>query len=123
MAIPDLSVVDDDGRIVGVNLIRLAPLYDIASALPYADAHVRKRRLAMKVGSTYKPHQVRCRHVEALADQVGVDGDWLVQEMRRLADAAGAAFIEVAEESGSDECTAMVPPILDWIETCQRALR
>jgi hypothetical protein len=52
-----------------------------------------------------------------------VNGDRLVGEMRCMADAAGAAFTEVADESGSDECKAMLPPILDWIETCQRSLQ
>ena len=33
--------------------VRLAPLYDVASALPYETAH-QKLRLAMKFGSDYK---------------------------------------------------------------------
>ena len=109
--------------LIADNLIRLAPLYDVASALPYADVHLRRRRLAMTIGSTYRPDQVRYRHFVALADAVGVDGDRPVQGMRRLVDAAGAAFIEVTEECGSDECTALTMPILEWIRTCQRTLR
>ncbi|MCL2468107.1 MAG: type II toxin-antitoxin system HipA family toxin [Micrococcales bacterium] len=33
--------------------VALAPLYDIASALPYCDTHVRRLRLAMKFGGDY----------------------------------------------------------------------
>ena len=34
--------------------VRLAPLYDIASALPYDDMYVPKLRLAMRVGGEYR---------------------------------------------------------------------
>ena len=35
--------------------VRLAPLYDIASALPYG-THEKKLRLAMKIGDDYRVH-------------------------------------------------------------------
>ncbi|MFN3254797.1 MAG: type II toxin-antitoxin system HipA family toxin [Ilumatobacter sp.] len=109
--------------LIADSVIRLAPLYDIASALPYVDVNIRKRKLAMKLGSTYQPHKVEVRHFEALAEQVRADGEWYVQAMRGLADAAGDAFVDVAAESGSDDCRAMLPPILDWIEACRRVLK
>ena len=34
--------------------VRLAPLYDVASALPYPDLHVRRLRFAMKIGGDYR---------------------------------------------------------------------
>jgi serine/threonine-protein kinase HipA len=34
--------------------VRLAPLYDVASALPYPEAHVRRLRFAMKLGGDYR---------------------------------------------------------------------
>ena len=35
-------------------LVRLAPLYDIASILAYPDVDPRKAKLAMKIGDTYR---------------------------------------------------------------------
>jgi len=39
--------------LLAADQVRLAPLYDIASALPYG-AHERKLRFAMKIGADYQ---------------------------------------------------------------------
>ena len=46
---------------------RLAPLYDIASALPYGD-HEKKLRLAMKIGGDYQLNPYRNRWPDAARD-------------------------------------------------------
>ncbi|WLA95960.1 MULTISPECIES: hypothetical protein [Bradyrhizobium] len=38
--------------------VRLAPLYDIASILPYDDVDLQKMKLAMKIGGEYKLGQI-----------------------------------------------------------------
>ncbi|MEI6351301.1 MAG: type II toxin-antitoxin system HipA family toxin [Verrucomicrobiota bacterium] len=47
---------------------RLAPLYDIASLLPYAQ-QPRDRRLAMRVDRAYRDDQIRPHHFEKMARQ------------------------------------------------------
>jgi serine/threonine-protein kinase HipA len=70
--------------------VRLAPLYDIASALPYG-THERKLRMAMKVGGDYDLVALRDRWTKA-ATEWGVDGDRLRSRVLELAGLAPAAF-------------------------------
>ena len=53
------------------NQVRLAPLYDIASTLPYPlEVSPHKAKLAMKVGSTYQLKKIEPRHWHACAKQL-----------------------------------------------------
>jgi serine/threonine-protein kinase HipA len=76
------------------NQVRLAPLYDIASALPYG-THERKLRLAMKIGSSYDVFLQRSRWPDAARD-LGLDADALVERARELARITPDAFADAA---------------------------
>ncbi len=52
--------------------VRLAPLYDLASALPYDALNTKKLKLAMKVGKKYRLADIGPRDWSALAAEVGV---------------------------------------------------
>ncbi len=69
---------------------RLAPLYDIASALPYG-THERKLRFAMKIGGSYDvfPRRNPWRRT---ARELGLDGDALAERARELASVAPDAL-------------------------------
>ena len=82
--------------------VRLAPLYDIASALPYG-THEKKLRLAMKVGDEYAVHPQRNTWPRA-AQELGIDVDRLVSRVRELAAVAPAAF---ADASAAPEVVAL----------------
>jgi serine/threonine-protein kinase HipA len=71
---------------------RLAPLYDIASALPYG-MHERKLRLAMKVGASYELYPQRNRWRDAARD-LGLDSGALVDRARQLAQIAPEALAD-----------------------------
>jgi len=74
--------------------VRLAPLYDVASALPYG-VHERKLRFAMKIGGDYRVHP--CHNTwEAAARELGVDPDAAVDRVLTLAERAPDAFAEAA---------------------------
>lgn len=76
----------------------LSPLYDVASVLPYPrQAPKQKRRLAMKIGSTYNPHDVRTRHWAALADEFGLEGKSVINKVRELGEHLTSA-IEVVTQ-------------------------
>ena len=80
--------------------VRLAPLYDIASALPY-DIHESRLRFAMKIGGDYRVATERNRWPEA-ARELGLDADVLVGRVRELARLAPDAFADAARV----ECVA-----------------
>jgi serine/threonine-protein kinase HipA len=66
--------------------VRLAPLYDLASALPYDDMAFQKLKLAMKVGRDYRLRDIGAREWRRLARDVRIDPDRLLRRLVELAD-------------------------------------
>jgi serine/threonine-protein kinase HipA len=76
--------------------VRLAPLYDVASALPYA--HEREVQMAMKLGGDYRLHVQRLGTWATMAADLGVDPDELRHNAARLVAAAPDAFAKAVAE-------------------------
>jgi serine/threonine-protein kinase HipA len=72
--------------------VRLAPLYDIASALPYG-VHERKLRFAMKIGGDYRVFLQRNTWPGAARD-LGLDAGALVDRVSELASFAPDGFAD-----------------------------
>jgi serine/threonine-protein kinase HipA len=72
--------------------VRLAPLYDVASALPYG-IHERKLRFAMKIGGDYGVFLRRDTWPGAAGD-LGLDVAALIDRARALASVAPDAFAD-----------------------------
>jgi serine/threonine-protein kinase HipA len=66
--------------------IRLAPLYDVASILPYDDFDFQKMKLAMKVGGEYKLSLIGLRQWQKFARQMRIDTDALVERLAAMAE-------------------------------------
>ncbi|MDE3044789.1 MAG: type II toxin-antitoxin system HipA family toxin [Acidobacteriota bacterium] len=77
--------------------VRLAPLYDIASALPY-EVHEKKLRLAMKIGGDYRIFPERNNWTKA-ASELGLDPDALIERVRELGAILPDAFADAAKTS------------------------
>jgi serine/threonine-protein kinase HipA len=88
------------------NDVRLAPLYDIASGLPYG-TNERKLRLAMKIGGEYDVFPAR-NNWPAAAKQLRVDADRLQDRVIELAQMAPEAF---ADAAGADPVKALDRPL------------
>lgn len=89
--------------LIGANgRVRLAPFYDIASALPYPDLPFQKLKLAMRMGGEYGLRDIRARHIERLAAEVRRPPEELLVRARalavRLPDLAGDVAAAVGEE-------------------------
>ena len=78
--------------------VRLAPLYDVASALPHLD-HPRKARLAQKIGGEYRPSFVQRRHWERLARSLGLGSAEAHARITALAERLPDALADAAGES------------------------
>jgi serine/threonine-protein kinase HipA len=105
--------------------VRLAPLYDIASALPYGD-HEKKLRLAMKIGGDYHLNPYRNRW-PAAAQDLGVDADELGARVRELAAMAPDAFADAARDQdialvGSDLPGRLTTLIAERVPRCVQLL-
>ena len=77
--------------------VRLAPLYDVASALPYG-IHERQLRFAMKIGGDYRVYPYHNTWKAAVQD-LGVDPDAALGRILALTERAPAAFAEAAATS------------------------
>jgi len=65
--------------------VRLAPLYDIASALPYDGLYLPKLRMAMKIGGEYRVTATTGRHWRRFAQANGLDPQAVVDQVDGLA--------------------------------------
>ncbi|MEQ9171170.1 MAG: type II toxin-antitoxin system HipA family toxin [Rhodospirillales bacterium] len=81
---------------------RLAPLYDVASALPYDDMDQKRLKLAMRVDGEYRLRDIAARDWSRLADRLGLPADGVLDRIGDLAgqlpDAAAAVRDEIAHE-------------------------
>ena len=92
------------------NQIRLAPLYDIASILPYDDSDGYKVKLAMKVGDDYKLRRTDRRSAwEHAADELKLDRDRLITRVLDLAERTPAAFGQAVGDAGVSELSTSLP--------------
>ncbi|HKG39407.1 MAG TPA: type II toxin-antitoxin system HipA family toxin [Conexibacter sp.] len=104
---------------------RLAPLYDVASALPYG-THERRMRLAMKLGGDYRVYLDRNPWPRA-ARELGLDPAQLVDRVRDLAASIPDAF---ADATATPEVAALNRPlpahlldlVADRARRCRRLL-
>ena len=71
--------------IASAGRVRLAPLYDLASALPYDDMQFQKLKLAMKIGPDFRLRDIGTREWRRLAGSVRVAPDALLQRISDLA--------------------------------------
>jgi serine/threonine-protein kinase HipA len=65
--------------------VRLAPLYDVASVLPYDEFDMRKVKLAMKIGGEYKLGQIGLRQWQKFAREARLDADGLIVRLKAMA--------------------------------------
>lgn len=106
--------------------VRLAPLYDVASALPYKQIAEHKRRLAMKFGGSYKLDPVGSPW-RKLAVEVGMSEDEVRERARRIVESAPDAFGQAAADSrvlalDSDLPSRMTTLVRDRASKCLRVL-
>jgi serine/threonine-protein kinase HipA len=70
--------------------VRLAPLYDVASVVPYQDINIDRVKLSMKLGGEYRLRNISLYHWRRLAQELHVDPDATIQRVddfaRHLAD-------------------------------------
>jgi serine/threonine-protein kinase HipA len=93
----------------GGGRVRLAPLYDIASALPYPEMDPRRIKLAMRIGSKYRVFDIGRRHWVALAEELAIDSEGTVA---RIAEMASNAIDSVPAVRRSMAASGLDHPIV-----------
>lgn len=83
-------------------LVRLAPLYDIASAYGFEHMAPQRMKLAMKVSRHYRLENIVLRHWEEWAREAAIDGPALVDRIRRMAERLPEALFSVSRAMNDD---------------------
>jgi serine/threonine-protein kinase HipA len=65
--------------------VRLAPIYDLASILPYRTVDLRRVKLAMKIGGEYRLRNIGLRHWQRLATELRLDQVTIIDRIRVMA--------------------------------------
>ncbi|HEX8383798.1 MAG TPA: type II toxin-antitoxin system HipA family toxin [Sphingomonas sp.] len=92
--------------------VRLAPLYDIASAFGVPDLQRQRMKLAMKI-EYYRLDQIRRRHWERWAGTAGVDPGAVIARIDTMARAMPDAVARVAARVRAD---GLDHPVIDMVE-------
>lgn len=106
--------------------VRLAPLYDVASMLPY-DEHVPKLKLAMKVGGEYRLGAIDGRHWRRTAELLGLAPDTVVGRVAVVVDGVAEALALAADDPevvalGSTLPQRLVDRVADRAADCRASL-
>lgn len=107
--------------------VRLAPLYDLASALLVPGLDRQRLRLAMRVGSSYAVPELGARNWEACAADLGLEGSVGVDRARdlarRLPDALRSVELDVVRDGLDATVVARLAALVtDHVRRCSAAL-
>jgi serine/threonine-protein kinase HipA len=107
--------------------VRLAPMYDVASALPYDDMYLPKLRMAMRIGGEYRIERISGRHWRRFATENGLDPDATVARIDELAARTPASLAKSAQAAavqalGSDLPTRLIEQVAARVPRCRKAL-
>jgi serine/threonine-protein kinase HipA len=100
----------------GEGRARLAPLYDVASVLPYADIDPQRVKLSMKIAGEYRMRNIGVRNWRKLAEELRMDGNVLVERVdsfaRQLGDHVSDVKRHMADEGLSHPIIARLAKAL-----------
>lgn len=83
-------------------VVRLAPLYDLASAFGLPDIQPQRMKMAMKIGGYYHLDHIVLRHWTRWAATVGMDAEIVIARIRSLAARLPDALAKVAGRMRGD---------------------
>ena len=90
----------------------LAPLYDLASALPYPGHYAPRLKLAMKIGGEARVGYVQVRHWGRFAADVGLPPDEVLSICESLAAKIPDRCVDIARDARAE---GVVHPIVDTL--------
>ncbi len=93
--------------------VRLAPLYDVASILPYNEFDTQKIKLSMKVGGEYRLRDVGPRQWRKLAGEVRIDEGRLIDRLVAMAEQLPDAVADVRTAMRRD---GLDQPVVERLE-------
>jgi len=93
--------------------VRLAPLYDVASILPYDDIQIQKVKLSMKIGGEYRLRDIGPRQWRKQAADLRIDEAALIDRLTEMARQLPDAVSDVREATRRD---GLDQPVVEKLE-------
>jgi serine/threonine-protein kinase HipA len=92
--------------------VRLAPLYDVASALPYPTLNTPRLKLAMKIGGHYRLREIGAPELRKLAASMKLSPDAAIERAAEMCTRMPKATREIADACAGD---GLDHPILEQL--------
>ncbi|MBV8449942.1 MAG: HipA domain-containing protein, partial [Hyphomicrobiales bacterium] len=113
--------------LLGGGRTRLAPLYDVASIVPYGEFDLRKSKLAMKLGGEYKLSLIGLHQWQKLAREMRVDAEALIDRLAgmasRLPDEVNAARVRARKEGlNAPIIERLAERLIERARACRKSL-
>lgn len=89
--------------------VRLAPLHDVASALPYDEMYLPRLRMAMRVGGEDRIESISGRHWRRFAERNRLDPDETVARVDELAARTPDCFEKAAQDGAVQALASGLP--------------
>jgi serine/threonine-protein kinase HipA len=111
----------------GGGRVRLAPLYDVASALPYPELDQQRIKLAMKIGGEYRLRDIGLRQWQKFAKELNLSPAEIIDRAANFASQV-PRHIEVVRETVKAEgldhpvVDRLMAGLIDRSERCRRSL-
>ena len=107
--------------------VRLAPLYDVASVLPYDDIDTDRVKVSIKIGGEYRLRNIRPYHWRKLAGELRIDPDKTIQRVSgfsaQLADHISAVKRQMTKEGLDHPVIArLADDLTERAAACRRIL-
>ena len=93
--------------------VRLAPLYDVASILPYDDYHLPSVKLSMKIGGEYRLRDIGLRQWRKLAQETRIDEGRLIDRLGQMAGRLPDAVRDLCKRARAD---GLDQPVVERLE-------
>ncbi|MEO0415485.1 MAG: HipA domain-containing protein, partial [Verrucomicrobiota bacterium] len=108
--------------------VRLAPLYDVISTLPYSTTvNQRKAKMAMKIGGKYKVEEITGHRWVDFANENRLSPDELLNRIEKMTNALTEALIRISEQMQTagiehDVIGRLVESIGQRVVKCQNSI-
>jgi serine/threonine-protein kinase HipA len=101
--------------IAGAGQVRLAPLYDVASILPYDDFDPMRIKLAMTIGGKYRLREISKRNWERLCEELALEPAEVFGRIREMAGRLPGGAMKVRDEM---QAAGMDHRLVDRLAEC-----
>jgi len=101
--------------------VRFAPIYDLASVLPYSDFDPHRIELAMKLGGEYRPQNIGLRQWQKLAKELRLDPGDVIRQVAVMAEAIPDHVVKVGKNLKKEGLAHPILPRLEKALTARAA--